>query len=271
MFASPLYNLIQQIEYKTNLHIGVLFFKDYGNKMCELPHGHQIHESPICEFFKSYSRQSFFKCVRCRNFAIKKALKYKTAFGGLCINGIYEYTHPVLIDGEVAAIVFIGNILNGEESVLKIKKSAKGTPLPLLTLEDNFSEEKCKNVCITIDNYIRFLLEKYENDEGEKPLIKNIKNFIEENLNFETNIKTIAETFYYNPRYLCRLFKKECGVSLTDYITSRRLKRAKQLLTDTNHSVLEISAESGFNNVTYFNKLFKANFHVTPTEYRKNK
>ncbi len=270
MTDSLLYHLIRQIEYKTNLHIVVLFFKNYGNKTCELPPHHQIHANPICDFFKSLSSQSYSRCLRCRDFAIKKALKTKTPFGALCVNGIYEYTHPVLVEDDVAAVIFVGNILDKENSLCKMEQKANGLPLPLDTLEKDFSPEMCQSVCRTIENYIQFLLKNYEYEQtDEKPMIRNIKNYIEENLGFELCAKNLVETFYYNPRYLCRLFKKETGYSLNDYIRSQRLKRAKKLLVTTSHSIIEISAEIGFKNVTYFNKVFKAKYHTTPTDYRK--
>jgi len=267
---SLLYHLIRQIEYKTNLHIVVLFFKNHGNTACKLPSDHQIHATPICDFFKRLSSQTYANCLRCRNFAIKKAMKTKKPFGTLCINGIYEYTHPVLIDGNVAAVIFIGNILDGENSLCKMTQKATGLSLPLETLEREYSPEQCRNACRTIENYIRFLLRNFEDAQtDEKPLIRNIKNYIGENLDFELGAKNLVEAFYYNPRYLCRLFKKETGVSLNDYIRSQRLERAEKLLVTTSHSVIEIAAEIGFKNVTYFNKVFKAAYHTTPTAYRK--
>ena len=268
--VSPLYQLIQQIEYGTRLHIGVLFFKSYGNSACVLPHRHEIHQSPLCDGFKSASRNSYFRCVRCRNLAVEKALTEKQPFGGLCVNGIYEYTHPVVINGDVAAIIFIGNILDRDKGLSKIQKQTIKTVLSLDTLEPDFSKEQCQQTAETIDRYIRFLLEKYSDESpDEKPLIKNIKCYIDDNLEFGLDIRRIAAAFHYNSRYLCRLFKKETHMALGEYILSQRLKRAQALLLETSHSVIEISTEVGFNNVTYFNKLFKSSFGITPTAYRK--
>lgn len=267
MLGSPLYNLIQNIEYGTNLHIGVLFFKDYGNRMCELPKRQEIHQTPICDIFKTHSKHSFKRCLRCRNLALKKAITTKKAFGGLCVNGIFEYTHPVTIAGDVACVIFVGNIATSA-GIKKIE--AAGYNLPINTLEHNFSFEKCQSVCKNIEDYILYLLEKYRNEKSdEKPLIKNIKAYIEANLDFRIDINQIADTFHYNPRYLGRLFKKQTGNTINDYITYRRLKRAKTLLRDSEASVIDISNEIGFNNVTYFNRLFKKCFGITPTEYRK--
>ena len=96
-----LYDLIRYLQKGTNLHIGVLFFGSYGNELCRLPHAATIHTSPVCEQMKLGSA-GFRRCFRCRNMAIRKALETKRAFGGLCSNGVYEYMHPVVLEGEVA-------------------------------------------------------------------------------------------------------------------------------------------------------------------------
>ena len=213
---------------------------------------------------------SYSKCVRCRNYGIKKALKTKKAFYGLCINGVFEYTHPVLVDNNVAALIFVGNISDGNNSIHKMAGKSNGKQIPIETLEKDCSVKMCESICITLDNYIQFLLEKYQDFEtSEKPIINNIKSYIERNLHFELCIKNIADVFHYNPRYLCRLFKKETGTALNEYILYQRLKRAKKLLCTTSHSIIEISMEVGFKNVTYFNKLFKNRFNITPSGYRK--
>lgn len=267
MNHSPLYNLIQNIEYGTNLHIGVLFFKNYGNQMCELPKRQAIHQSPICDTFKSQSNLSFKRCLRCRNLALKKATTTQQPFYGLCINGIYEYTHPIIINNEVACVIFVGNIAT-KEGIDKIQSLAND--LPLQTLEHNFTFEQCATVCKVIEDYILFLLEKYPNlKSGENPIIKNIKAYIENNLEFGLNISQLADTFHYNPRYLGRLFKKETGTTINEYTTYRRLKRAKYHLLNTQSTIIDIATETGFNNATYFNRLFKNHTGLTPTEYRK--
>lgn len=269
MSDSLLYQMIRQIEHGTHLHIGVLFFKFYGNAQCDLPRIHGIHQSPTCDLFKSKSHRSFMRCYRCRFLAIRKALYGRKPFGGLCINGVYEYTHPVIIGGDVAAVIFIGNILENEKGRAKLLASAD-TPPPLETMEAQISPEDCPRIAETLDHYIRYLLEKFPDASvDEKPLITNIKRYVDDMPAFSITINELADVFHYNPRYLGRLFKKETGVSLNDYILARRLKRAAALLRNTGHSVLEISSETGFNNVTYFNKQFKAAFGTTPTAYRK--
>lgn len=251
-----LYDVIKYIELGTRLHIGVLFFGNYGNELCTLPFSHQIHSSPFCTHAKNSTKNGYRRCFACRNLAIEKALRTKLPFGGKCINGIYEYVRPVLINGEVAAVVFIGNIQNDAEP---------DDP----TLEKNFSETDCEKVGNIIGNHILLLLER--SPSGEKashPLVENIKSYILSNIEFDINISYIAKIFHYNEMYLGRLFKKETGMSINDYITSRRIDLSKKLLVTTDEKIINISSSVGFNNVTYFNRLFKKHTSLTPLQYR---
>ena len=74
--------------------------------------------------------------------------------------------------------------------------------------------------------------------------------------------------FHYNPLYLGRLFKKETGSSITDFINAQRLNYAAQLLRETGYSILSVAGRTGFNNVTYFNRLFKHSYGISPKNYR---
>ena len=266
-----LYRLIRHIEYGTRLHIGVLFFENFGNEACELPMARQIHQSPMCDRFKTHHKSAFRRCLRCRNLAIEKALRDKVPFGGLCINGIYEYTHPVLVGESVACIIFIGNMLAGEEGLQKIRRNSGGAEFPINTMEDRISAEECRSIALLMEEYIRFLLKEYPNGQrDEKLLIKNIKAYVMRNLGFDIRMEEIAALFHYNPRYLGRLFKRETGLGLREFINRQRIEVAKERLRTTAHSVIEIAGEVGFENVTYFNRVFKQAEGRTPTQYRQH-
>jgi len=69
--------------------------------------------------------------------------------------------------------------------------------------------------------------------------------------------------------YLGRIFKKETGLALTDYIIKKRVAVAKQLLTKTSLSVTDVSARVGITYSSYFTKIFKEQVGMTPQEYRQ--
>lgn len=264
-----LYDMIKYLQRGTNIHIGILFFGNYGNKMCELPRRHEIHSGKICEEFKTCNRIGYKRCFMCRNLALKKALVTKNAFGGYCINGVYEYTHPVIINNEVACVIFIGNILNDNENSTKIIETIGEKTFLIDTLEKNFNYDDCKAIGDILESYIRMLLEKHTYKKSNvNPLIENIKNYILSNLEFDINITHISKFFHYNKFYLGRLFKKETNININDYIKLKRIEKATKLLTNSNDSIINIANKVGFNNVTYFNRVFKSKYKITPTQYR---
>lgn len=273
MNYSTLNELIEYLEYGTNLHIGVLFFGSYGNEKLILPGEREIHTSRFCAKMKA-SPNGYRRCFYCRNSAIRKALESKEAFGGLCINGIYEYTRPVVMDGNVICVIFIGNIAPEISMREKFYKNVGDNKWLLPTLEENFTPESCERVGEIIESYVRMIMElSKENGDNTDfdPLIENLKSYIEANLEYDIDISLIADIFHYNEKYLGRLFKKRTGFSFSEWLNKRRIERGRKMLLSSKDSIISISSKIGFNNVTYFNRVFKKQYGVTPSEYRRKK
>lgn len=81
------------------------------------------------------------------------------------------------------------------------------------------------------------------------------------------DLNTIAEIANLHPSSFCRYFKDKTGKSLSEYIIDLRLSYACRLITEGNLSVSQVCFESGFNNLSNFNRKFKHTFKMTPTEY----
>ncbi|WP_158602368.1 response regulator [Cohnella endophytica] len=101
------------------------------------------------------------------------------------------------------------------------------------------------------------------------PVMQAITDYINDRLNEDVTREQIAAHVHFNPAYLSRLFKKEAGVSLTDYILSARIDRSKMLLESTRMKISDIAAAVGYDNIPYFSRKFKRMTGVTPQEYRK--
>lgn len=270
MEYNSLYDLIDCLQYGTKIHIGVLFFGNYGNEKCILPQQQTIHTGKICDEFKNRPG-GFEKCFKCRNAAIRKARKEKIPFDGLCINGVYEYTRPVVIDEDLACIIFVGNILDEEKGSKMLEEKLGEKAYLMDDLEKNFMYKRCDTVGALIESYIRTLLKNTPSSSSKqfKPIVENIKNYIETNLEYDVKLSQMAKTFQYNEQYLGRFFMKEIHMSFNNYINIRRVERAKILLKETDETVIDIALKVGFNNVTYFNRVFKKYTNMTPTEFRK--
>jgi AraC-like DNA-binding protein len=66
-----------------------------------------------------------------------------------------------------------------------------------------------------------------------------------------------------------KYFKQAMGVSFTSYLNSYRLTMAARLLLQSDATVLSIATEVGFDNLSYFNRVFKRQFHATPSDFRR--
>jgi two-component system response regulator YesN len=103
-----------------------------------------------------------------------------------------------------------------------------------------------------------------------KLVIEGAKKYIQ--THFKDNklsLEQVARAVAMSPCYLSAIFKPESGQTLREYITSLRLKRAKELLEVTAYRVGEVGYAVGFNNPTYFSTIFKKYFGISPAEYRE--
>lgn len=98
---------------------------------------------------------------------------------------------------------------------------------------------------------------------------KTIISYIEEHYADPVTLQQLADAIPCNSQYLCRFFKEITGTSPIQYLISCRLNHACTQLTDTAKTVLEISLDCGFDNVSYFIRKFKEEKGCTPKEYRK--
>ncbi|MFC4305179.1 response regulator [Cohnella boryungensis] len=100
-------------------------------------------------------------------------------------------------------------------------------------------------------------------------VIARIQAYIQDNLDKELSRDDIAGSVYRNPAYLSRLFRKETGLSLSDYIVQAKIEKVKKQLKETNDKISNIAESLGYVHFSYFAKLFKKMTGLTPQEYRK--
>lgn len=105
---------------------------------------------------------------------------------------------------------------------------------------------------------------------SENPRVKMIKEWIQANINNELTVKTVADHFELNYRYLSKLLKAETGLTVEGYITLIKINNAKRLLLESNLPLKVIADRSYFNDEKYFLRVFKKKVGITPTSYRKN-
>lgn len=92
--------------------------------------------------------------------------------------------------------------------------------------------------------------------------------YIHEQLEAGVALSNVADALHVNKHYLCRLFKRETGMTVGAYINSARVVRAKQLLRDSTEPIAFVASECGYNEPSVFAKSFKKETGMTPSAYR---
>lgn len=95
-------------------------------------------------------------------------------------------------------------------------------------------------------------------------------NYIQQHLTEPVNIAGISEAVGVNPDYLTKLFKKETGKTLSQYVLYQKCEMAKYMLQNSKASCTEISSFLGFSSCSHFIERFKSINQLTPAQYRKN-
>ena len=105
--------------------------------------------------------------------------------------------------------------------------------------------------------------------ESDSRRVLKVKNYIAKNYMDEIRLNTLADIAGMSPSAFSR-FKLHTGRNLSEYIIEMRLGYASRMLVDTAKSVAEISFQSGFNNLSNFNRIFKKKKGCSPSEFREN-
>ncbi len=93
--------------------------------------------------------------------------------------------------------------------------------------------------------------------------------YINRNYSKELRLKNLAKSFFFNQNYLGLLFKKNMGMTFSEYLQKIRMEHAKEMFETTSHSIADVAAEVGFNDYSYFHKIFTSYYGITPAEYKK--
>ena len=104
----------------------------------------------------------------------------------------------------------------------------------------------------------------------EKDIIRRAKAYIMENIgNADLTLQSISTAVGLTAPYFSQIFSKETEEGVNAFVTRMRMEAAGKLLTTTDLKVDLVAAQLGFSSASYFNQVFKKNYGVTPTEYRK--
>ena len=158
--------------------------------------------------------------------------------------------------------------------VKRIQQSISEVPIDRINaqLECISNAERIEEIEECMNPLISYLLELDETQyTHNRRIVEQLLDYIHHNYSKDISLESLSEMVCLSPAYTSTIFKQETNQTITNYINAYRMKKAKQLLVETNMKLVDIYPLVGYSSLTYFCVLFKNMFGETPSQYRKKK
>lgn len=126
-----------------------------------------------------------------------------------------------------------------------------------------------RDMCLYCDFLAEQVIAYKEFSEQPASIMDKILRYVDEHYCEDVTRNDLVDLVYISPDYCSRLFKKETGRSLAQYILEKRMEKAKKLL-QSDMSVKNVALQTGYSNFSYFSKVFREMTGMSPVEYRES-
>lgn len=217
------------------------------------------------------------KCTHCDILGLSKCYAAKKPYLYHCHMGLVEIASPIMYGDTLLGYILIGQFTDNPDkeqirrNVIKAAKQHRfSASEPLKELDNIVYLDSQYTTALTqliemCSNYIWLnrIVKLNNSDLGQE-----IRLYIATHLTENLSVDTICSKYNISPSGLYQLFQKVFGCGVVKIIREERIKRAKELLLDSNFSISDIASQVGILDANYFIRVFKAETGMTPGEYR---
>lgn len=244
-----------------NLLVSIHFAQRYPY-LCERAKAllkYNTHTNPYCFKVKS-NRARHKKCIKCQEAVLKKCAAER-CYTGVCHAGVAEYVHGFFCDGIPVGFVSVSGYKSD-------KKPYCTDDFYIRNIKDKEMPTELLNtvvppLCMMLERFVGFK----ECENTYKDVYYDVLDFLRER-HSDVSVDEIAKKFNFSKSYISHMFKKKSGRTLKEYCNILKINDAKVLLESSDMSVTEVAQMSGFNNFSYFIKVFKGMTGMTPLKWR---
>jgi AraC-like DNA-binding protein len=200
-----------------------------------------------------------------------------------CPTGLLKIIVPIFVGGR-----HVGNLLAGPFSRQRLDKETQrrlarrlqqwGLAKQVAALRASWryspllTDERGQSVTTLLELFAQYLSERgnqvlMHEPKQNSPLLRQIEAYLAEK-NGPVSTKELARRVHLSHCYFSKLFKKQTGLTFTEYRRRARVEQAKRLLRDPQRRVSEVAFEAGFESIPYFNRVFRRFLGCSPSEYR---
>ncbi len=245
-------------------------------------HDSELRAQPFCRSLGTTvaGRELCSMCDRSRFLEARRdgqALRYR------CHAGLTEFIIPVIRSGEIIAMIQCGQVhhkLPTDSEWSSARQSLIGAGIQSNGLQKLYKSNRVLGMERQNDllELLDLVAQRIGNSDfpaaatsgQSKVILGRAITYIETHLGESLNLETVSRNAGFSPRSLMRLFRSEMSTTVIEFIHTRRVSKARQMLSQTDKTCAEIAFECGFGSVQHFNRIFRRIAKSTPTAWREN-
>lgn len=179
-----------------------------------------------------------------------------------------QLVNAILSNAKVSRL-YVQNILYSVIKSMYDKLPGIDTEKVMVAAESLFKARDSKTILDVYEDVVNRIIQSCVVDKEETDMILRIKGIVEKQYMKDISLDYVAKQVHLAPAYVSYVFKQETGQSLIKYITDIKMAKARRFLEDKDMKIIQVGKACGYENQSYFNRLFK-NYHgVTPKQYRE--
>lgn len=208
------------------------------------------------------------KCHHSDGEMLRRCGAEKQPISHLCHAGVLDTALPIMKQGQIVGYILLGRVRPQEEPqdpaerldwaadsaaiAARYKKLTCLTQTQLDSLIHLLSHDLFQNaITVEYDTYVQQAAE-----------------YIDDHLTEELTVERLCRTLYVSKNALYRGFRELYGCTVNNYVTHRRIEKAKELLICSEDGIAHVAQAVGFYNYTYFSRLFRERTGLSPRDYR---
>jgi AraC-like DNA-binding protein/ligand-binding sensor protein len=244
-------------------------------------HRGRKNENPFCALMAQHSRT----CAACLETQQKLAGPGREARSATCFAGLCDTAVPVQVDNKTIGYLQTGQVLLKQPTKTQFARTTKqivdwGLKVDLRALEETYFHtrvikpaqyEAMIRLLTIFAEHLALVCNQIlvQEQTAEPPKITKAKAFIRDHQGEDISLGDVARAVNTSTFYFCKMFKQATGINFTDHLSRVRIEKAKNLLLNPNRRVSEVAYEVGFQSLTHFNRVFRKQCGVSPTDYRE--
>lgn len=248
---------------------------------------YNFHKAPLCLYCKQ-DKSLHRRCVRTQKLIEAKCKNTSDPFFfGVCHAGIGCYVFPIKEDSRFLGYICVNgcraDLTSAERRLSATERlvSEISREQLLRLYEDSILPQPDEAILDTLILPLCYMLRQLYR-ESEQMMRENthiphldlnmrIINYLYQNSTEPISVDSIAEHVHFSRSFISHMFKKNNGVSISEYLCRIRLENAENLLNTSDLSISAIAAEVGFDDANYFSKIFRRKHGMSPRAYRLQK